>query len=69
MKSVQQRLAQEKDVYRPTVREGIRALFSWGWSIQKLKEDVESFNQQNMKIRCNSQSVRSKFSFYYIIFK
>nr|CAB3265843.1 ryanodine receptor 3 [Phallusia mammillata] len=46
----------EKDVYRPTVREGLKTLDAWGWSISKVKETAESFNQTATKIRCSSQS-------------
>nr|XP_018669433.1 ryanodine receptor 3 [Ciona intestinalis] len=43
----------EKDVYRPTVREGIKTLLAWGWTIRKARDATE---QLPAKVRCSSQS-------------
>uniref|UniRef100_H2Y883 Ryanodine receptor 3-like n=1 Tax=Ciona savignyi TaxID=51511 RepID=H2Y883_CIOSA len=45
----------EKDVYRPSVREGIKALIAWGWSFKKIVEATD-ISQLPAKVRCSSQS-------------
>ncbi|XP_076818158.1 ryanodine receptor 2-like isoform X3 [Clavelina lepadiformis] len=47
----------EKDVYRPTVREGLKALIAWGWNIQRARDTLDPYAvAPPNKIRSVSQS-------------
>lgn len=45
----------EKDVYRPNIREGIRALIAWEWSFERSKEAADTYNT-GPRLRRISQS-------------
>ena len=61
---------QEKDVYRPTIREGLKALIAWGWTIRKTKEDFDAtpptpksrYLMQSSMVSFHFHAVKNKFN-------